>query len=68
MPVREKSQGAPVRSRHVPSHVPSHAQTAAKVRGFSPTAPVFTTETDSAQEEDGFEPSVPREETTLASD
>jgi hypothetical protein len=60
MPVREKGQGAPVRGGRVPSHVPSHTQTAAKLRGFSPTAPVFTTtETDSPLEEAGFEPSVP---------
>src|SRR5258706_11767185 len=32
-------------------HVPSHAQTAAKVRGLSPTALGFTAETDSALEE-----------------
>jgi site-specific DNA recombinase len=55
----KNGQGAPVRSRHVPSHVPSHAQTAAKVRRLSPTAPAFTTETDSALEEEGFEPLVP---------
>jgi hypothetical protein len=59
MPVREKGQGAPVRAGRVPSHVPSHSQTAAKLRGFSPTAPVFTTETDSLLEGNGFEPSVP---------
>jgi hypothetical protein len=46
----KNAQGEPIRSLHVSSHVPSHAQTAAKVRGFSPTAPGFTAETDSAQE------------------
>jgi hypothetical protein len=30
------------------------------VQGFSPTALEFTAETDSALEEAGFEPSVPR--------
>ena len=59
MPVREKGQRAPVCRGRVPSHVPSHTQTAAKLRGFSPTAPVFTTETDSPLERTGFEPSVP---------
>jgi hypothetical protein len=44
-----------VRSRYVPSHVPSHTQTAAKVRGFSPTAAGFTAETDWLLEEAGFE-------------
>jgi hypothetical protein len=59
MPVREKGEGVPVRRLHVPSHVPGHTQTAAKVRGFSPTAPGCTAEIDSPLEEDGFEPSVP---------
>src|SRR6266567_9345652 len=59
IPVREKGQGAPVRNGHVPSHVPSHAQTAAKVRGFSPTAAGFTAETDWPLEGEGFEPLVP---------
>src|SRR5262249_45111494 len=43
-----------------PSLVPLPVQTGAKARGFSPTAPEFTAETDSALEGDGFEPSVPR--------
>ena len=60
MPVREKGQGEPVRSLHVPSHVPSNTQTTAKVRGFSPTVRGFTAETDSPLEGAGFEPSVPR--------
>ena len=51
-PSERKGEGGPVRSLHVPSHVPSHPQTAAKVRGFSPTASGFTAETD---EEAGFE-------------
>ena len=51
MPVREKGDGAPVRSLRVPSHVPSHPQTAAKVRGFSPIASGFTAETDWLLEE-----------------
>jgi hypothetical protein len=36
-------------------------QTAAKVRGFSHTAPGFTAETDRLLEGDGFEPSVPHQ-------
>ena len=59
MPVREKGEGVPVRSLHVPSHVPSHPQNAAKVRGFSRTASTLTAETDWLLEEAGFEPSVP---------
>jgi len=51
MPVREKGEGVPVRRLHVPSHVPGHTQTAAKVRGFSPTAPGCTAEIDSPLEE-----------------
>ena len=58
-PAERKGEGVPVRSLHVPSHVPSHPQTAAKVRGFSPTASGFTTETDWLLEEDGFELLVP---------
>ena len=50
MPAREKGKRIPVRSLHVPSHVPSHPQTAAKVRGFSPTAPGRTAEIDSLLE------------------
>jgi hypothetical protein len=60
MPVREKGERVPVRRLHVPSHVPGHTQTAAKVRGFSPTAPGCTAEIDSPLEGKGFEPSVPR--------
>ena len=59
MPVREKGEGVPVRRLHVPSHVPGHTQTAAKVRGFSPTASGFAAETDCLLEETGFEPLVP---------
>jgi len=59
MPVREKGDGAPVRSLRVPSHVPSHPQTAAKVRGFSPIASGFTGETNWLLEQSGFELSVP---------
>jgi hypothetical protein len=59
MPVREKGEGVPVRRLHVPSHVPGHTQTAAKVRGFSPTAPGCTAEIDSPLEGSGFELSVP---------
>ena len=55
MPVREKGEGVPVRRLHVPSHVPGHTQTAAKVRGFSPTAPRCTAEIDSPLEQVGFE-------------
>ena len=58
-PSERKGEGVPVRSLRVPSHVPSHPQTAAKVRGFSPIASGFTTETDWLLEESGFEPSVP---------
>jgi hypothetical protein len=58
-PSERKSEGAPVRSLHVPSQVPGHPQTAAKVRGFSPTASGFTAETDCLLEGTGFEPSVP---------
>ena len=61
MPVREKGDGAPVRSLRVPSHVPSHPHTAAKVRGFSPIASGFTAETDWLLEQGGFELSVPPE-------
>ena len=68
MPVREKGEGVPVRSLRVPSHVPSHAQTAAKVRGFSPIASGFTAETDWLLEEDGFEPSVPPQKTAFFRD
>jgi hypothetical protein len=59
MPVREKDQDEPGCEQLLPSHVPSNAQTAAKVRGFSPTAPRYTSETDWLLEETGFEPSVP---------
>jgi hypothetical protein len=55
MPVREKGEGVPSRSLHVPSHVPSDTQTA-KVRDFSPTTSEFTAETDWLLEETGFEP------------
>jgi hypothetical protein len=64
MPVREKGEGVPVRRLHVPSHVPGHTQTAAKVRGFSPTAPGCTAEIDSPLEGTGFEPSVPLQGST----
>src|SRR5712671_4830271 len=57
---QRKRSRAPVRSRHVPLSRPQPPQTAAKVRGFSPTAPGFTAETDSPVEGAGFEPSVPR--------
>ena len=60
-PSERKGEGAPVRSLRVPSHVPSQPQTAAKVRGFSLTAPGFTAETDWLLEEAGFELSVPPE-------
>src|SRR5712671_119088 len=43
---QRKRSRAPVRSRHVPLSRPQPPQTAAKVRGFSPTAPGFTAETD----------------------
>ena len=56
---QRKRSRAPVRSRHVPLSRPQPPQTAAKVRGFSPTAPGFTAETDSPLEGAGFEPSVP---------
>jgi len=59
MPIREKMPKEPSGGQLLPPHVPSHAQTAAKVRGLSPTAPRFTAETDCALEEAGFEPSVP---------
>jgi hypothetical protein len=59
---QRKRSRAPVRSRHVPLSRPQPPQTAAKLRGFSPTVPGFTAETDSPVEGDGFEPSVPREE------
>src|SRR5438045_9403814 len=59
-PSERKGEGGPVRSLHVPSHVPSQPQNAAKVRGFSLSAPRFTAETDWLLEGAGFEPSVPR--------
>ena len=52
MPVRENGRRSPVRRPPVPSQVPSHPQTAAKVRGFSLTAPGFTTETGCWSEPD----------------
>jgi hypothetical protein len=58
-PSERKGERVQVRSLRVPSHVPSHPQTAAKVRGFSLTAPEFTAETDWLLEGTGFEPSVP---------
>src|SRR5438874_498165 len=58
-PSERKGEGGPVRSLHVPSHVPSQPQNAAKVRGFSLSAPRFTAETDWLLEESGFEPLVP---------
>jgi hypothetical protein len=60
MPVREKDPrraGSPL-ERPLPRPLP--AQTAAEARGSSPAAPQCTTETDSALEGIGFEPSVPR--------
>src|SRR5215831_6947502 len=42
-----------------PSLVSLPVQTGAKAPVFSPTAPVFTAETDSPLEGTGFEPSVP---------
>jgi hypothetical protein len=57
---QRKRSRAPVRSRYVPLSRPQPPQTAAKVQGFSPTAPGFTAETDSPLEEDGFELPVPR--------
>src|SRR5205814_6777741 len=54
-PSERKGEGGPVRSLHVPSHVPSHPQNAAKVRGFSLSAPRFTAETDCLLEGTGFE-------------
>jgi hypothetical protein len=59
MPAREKGEGVPVRCLPVPSHVPGHTQTAAKVRGFSPTALGSTAEIDSPLEQAGFELEVP---------
>ena len=59
MPVREKGQERRFAAGTSLSHVPSLTQTAAKLRGFSPTAPGFTAETDSPLEGAGFEPSVP---------
>jgi hypothetical protein len=58
-PSERKGEGVPVRRLHVPSHVPGHTQTAAKVRGFSPTAAGCIAEIDSPLEGGGFEPSVP---------
>ena len=58
-PSEKKGEGDPVRRLRVPSHVPSQPQTAAKVRGFSPTASGFTAETDWLLEGSGFELSVP---------
>src|ERR1700731_441196 len=54
-PSERKDKGVPVYSLRVPSLVPSIPQTAAKVRGFSLTAPGFTAETDWLLEGDGFE-------------
>ena len=65
-PSERKGEGVPVRSLHVPSHVPSHPQNAAKVRGFSLTAPGFTAETDWLLERSGFEPLVPAPSRTCA--
>ena len=59
MPVREKGQERRFAAGTSLPHVPSLTQTAAKLRGFSPTAPGFTAETDSPLEGEGFEPSVP---------
>jgi hypothetical protein len=59
MPAREKGRRSPDRRQPVPSHVPSDTLTAAKVRGFLPTAPGCTAETDWLLEEGGFEPLVP---------
>jgi hypothetical protein len=54
-PSERKVDGLLVRSLHLPSHVPSDPQTAAKVRGLSPTASGFTAETDWPLEGAGFE-------------
>jgi hypothetical protein len=51
MPIREKMPKETSGGQLLSPHVPSHAQTAAKVRGLSPTALGFTAETDSALEE-----------------
>jgi hypothetical protein len=59
MPFREERPGSAGSRPTRPFSRPSHTQTAAKVRAFSPTAPGFTAETDSALEETGFKPSVP---------
>jgi len=59
MPIREKMPEEASGGQLLPPHVPSHAQTAAKVRGLSPTAPRFTAETDSPLEQSGFELWVP---------
>jgi len=66
MPVREKRTNGAARARHVPSLVPVYAQSAAKPRASPPTALEFTAETDSALEEAGFEPSVPRDAANLS--
>src|SRR4051794_663427 len=58
-PSERRGEEVPVRSLRVPSHVPSHPQTAAKVRGFSPTASGFAAETDCLLEESRFELMVP---------
>jgi hypothetical protein len=58
-PSERRGEEVPVRSLRVPSHVPSHPQTAAKVRGFWPTASGFAAETDCLLEEAGFELLVP---------
>ena len=59
MRFREKALNERVSASSSPSLVPLAVQTGAKARGFSPTAPEFTAETDSPLEKAGFEPSVP---------
>ena len=54
MPVREKGRRRLGSQPAVPSHVPSHPHNAAKVRGFSLTAPGLTAETDCLLEESRF--------------
>ena len=65
-PSEKKERTALVCVRHVPSLVPVYAQSAAKPRASPPTALEFTAETDSALEEAGFEPSVPRDAANLS--
>jgi hypothetical protein len=59
-PSEKNGQGAPVRGLRVPSHVPATRRPPPKVRAFSPTAPGFTAETDSALEETDLPPMIKR--------